>query len=197
MPERSNNNRALVYRSRVFDVFEEAVRLPNGRNFTMSWIDHRPTIAVVPVNSEGKIVLIRQYRHATGGMLVEIPAGTVERDDEGVEACAQRELAEEVGFHAGRLVRLFEGYLAPGYTNEYMHFFLAFDLLPATLPADEDEYIEVITVSCDDACRMIREKEIVDAKTALGIQLARDYLPQAGQKMLRRKARRKPKRGGV
>lgn len=176
MPEKSKNNRTLVYHCRVFDVFEEDVRLPTGKNFTMSWIDHRPTVGVVPVNAEGNLVLIRQYRHATGGIIVEIPAGTCDREDEDVKACAQRELAEEVGFQAGKLIKLFEGYLAPGYTNEYMHFFLALDLHKATLPADEDEYIEVITVSCAKACRMIREKKIVDAKTALGIQLARDYL---------------------
>jgi len=71
---------------------------------------------------------------------------------------------------------LFEGYLVPGYGNEYMYFFLALDLVPAQLPADEDEYIQVLTASFDDACRMIREKKIVDVKTALGIQMARDYL---------------------
>ena len=174
-PEEKTPPRLPVYHCRVFDVFEEQVRLPNDRRATMSVIAHRPTIAVVPINREGNIVLLRQYRHATGGMLIEIPAGTVERDDQAVEACAQRELAEEAGFQAGRLVKLFEGYLVPGYSNEYMHFFLALDLRPAKLPADEDEYIEVITASCDEACRMIREKEIVDAKTALGILLARDY----------------------
>jgi ADP-ribose pyrophosphatase len=176
MPEKNSHPRTPVYHCRIFDVFEETVRLPNDRQSTMSVIDHRPTIAVVPIKRDGSIVLLRQYRHATGGMLIEIPAGTVEKDDQAVEACAQRELAEEAGFHAGKLVKLFEGYLEPGFSNEYMHFFLALDLYPAKLPADEDEYIEVITVSCDEACRMIREKKIVDAKTALGILLARDYL---------------------
>ncbi len=171
-------NRTLVYRCRIFDVFEGDIRLPDGRIARQSWIEHRPTIAVVPVNPEGKLVLIRQYRHDTGGMLVEIPAGTMDRPDESVEACVQRELAEEAGFEAGRLVKLFEGYLAPGYSNEYMHFFLALDLHPATLPADEDEYIQVMPVSFAEAEQMIRERQIVDAKTALGIQMARAYLDE-------------------
>ena len=128
------------------------------------------------MNPEGNVVLIRQYRHATGGMLVEIPAGNMDRENETVEECVQRELAEEAGFRAGRLVKLFEGYLVPGYCNEYMHFFLALDLHPATLPADEDEFIRTMTVSFAEAARMIREKEIIDAKTALGIQMARAYL---------------------
>ena len=171
-------NRRLVYHCKIFDVFEGDVRLPDGRIARLSWIEHRPTIAVVPVNPEGELVLIRQYRHDTGGMLVEIPAGTMDHPDESVEECVQRELAEEAGFEAGRLVKLFEGYLAPGYSNEYMHFFLAFDLHPATLPADEDEYIQVMPVSFPEADRMIREREIVDAKTALGIQMARAYLDE-------------------
>jgi ADP-ribose pyrophosphatase len=169
-------NRTLVYRSRVFDVYEGDVRLPDGRIFKQSWIDHRPCIAVVPVNPEGNLILIRQYRHATGGMLVEIPAGNMDRENETVEECVQRELAEEIGFQAGRLVKLFEGYLVPGYCNEYMHFFLALDLHPVTLPADEDEYIRTMTVPFDEAIRMIRKKEIIDVKTALGIQMACAYL---------------------
>jgi ADP-ribose pyrophosphatase len=109
-------------------------------------------------------------------MIVEIPAGNMDREGEAVEACVQRELAEEVGFQAGRLIRLFEGYLVPGYCNEYMYFYLALDLHPAALPADEDEYIRVMTASFAEAREMIHEKQIIDAKTALGIQMAREYL---------------------
>jgi ADP-ribose pyrophosphatase len=176
MSEAGALNRKLIYRCRIFDVFEGDVRLPDGRVFKQSWIDHGPCIAVVPVNPAGELVLIRQYRYATGGMIVEIPAGNMDRQNEAVEACVQRELAEEVGFQAGRLVKLFEGYLVPGYCNEYMHFFLALDLYPAQLPGDEDEYIRVMTASFKEARRMIRERQIVDVKTALGIQMACDYL---------------------
>ncbi|MEW6334145.1 MAG: NUDIX hydrolase [Thermodesulfobacteriota bacterium] len=172
MPEASAPAPNLVYHCRVFDVFEGDIRLPDGRRTRQSWIDHRPCIAVVPVNAEGQLILIRQYRHATGGMLVEIPAGNMDRTNETAEACVQRELAEETGFQAGRLVKLFEGYLVPGYCNEYMYFYLALDLVPATLPADEDEYIRVMTTSFDEARRMIRERQIIDVKTALGIQMA-------------------------
>lgn len=171
-------NRSLTYHCRVFDVYEGDVRLPDGRVFKQSWIDHKPCIAVVPVNAEGKLVLIRQYRYAAGGIIVEIPAGNMDRPNETVETCVQRELAEEVGFRAGRLVKLFEGFLVPGYCNEYMHFFLALDLHPAVLPGDEDEYIQVMTASFDEARRMIRAREIIDVKTALGIQMAEDYLEE-------------------
>jgi ADP-ribose pyrophosphatase len=184
MSETNQLIRNLIYHCRVFDVFEGDVRLPDGRMCKQSWIDHRPCIAVVPVNAEGKLVLIRQYRHATGGMLMEIPAGNMDRKNEAVEACVQRELAEEIGFQAGRLIKLFEGYLVPGYCNEYMHFFLALDLHPATLPADDDEYIRVMTTSFDEACRMIREKKIIDVKTALGIQMAREFLEEENRQQV-------------
>jgi ADP-ribose pyrophosphatase len=165
-------SRKRVYRCRIFDVFEGDVRLPDGRVFHQTWIDHRPCVAIVPVNPDGKLVLIHQYRYATGGMLLEIPAGNMDRQGETVEASAQRELSEEIGFRAGRLIKLFEGYLVPGYCNEYMHFFLALHLSPARLPADKDEYIRVVTTSFEDAREMIRDGRIIDAKTALGIQLA-------------------------
>ena len=176
MSDSTELDRKLIYHCRVFDVYEGDAQLPDGRIFKQSWIDHRPCIAVVPVNSDGNLVLIRQYRHATGGMIVEIPAGNMDRDGESVEDCVQRELTEEIGFRAGRLIPLFEGYLVPGYCNEYMYFYLALDLHPASLPGDEDEYIRLMTVSFAEARRMIREKEIIDTKTALGIQMARDVL---------------------
>ncbi len=180
MSETDEIDRKLVYRCRIFDVFEGDIRLPDGRVFRQSWIDHRPCIAVVPVNPEGKLVLIRQYRYATGGMVVEIPAGNMDREGETVEESVQRELAEEVGFQAGRLIKLFEGYLVPGYCNEYMYFFLALDLYPATLPADPDEYIRVFSVPFDEARKMIRDGRIADAKTALGIELADQRLKEEG-----------------
>jgi ADP-ribose pyrophosphatase len=168
--------RHLVYHCRVFDVYEGNVRLPDGRIFKQHMIEHRPCICVVPVDDRGQLVLINQYRPATGRMLVEAPAGNMDREGEDVEACVQRELAEEVGYQAGKLIRLFEGYLVPGYCNEYMYFYLALDLRPASLPGDEDEYIRVMTVSFDEARRMIRDRRIIDAKTALGIRLAQDHL---------------------
>jgi ADP-ribose pyrophosphatase len=174
-------NRNPVYRCRIFDVYEEDVRLPNGRVCRQSRIDHRPCIAVVPVDAAGRLILVRQYRPATGQLLLEIPAGNMDREQEDVEACVQRELAEEAGFRAGRLIKLFEGYLVPGYCNEYMHFFLALDLTPARLPADPDEDIEALTVPFAEAEAMIEDRRIIDVKTALGIQLAGAFLAREGK----------------
>ena len=166
----------LRYHCRVFEVHEGEVHFPNGRKSRQSWIDHKPCIAVVPLTGAGELILIRQYRHATRQVLTEIPAGAIDKGEESAETCAQRELAEETGFQARTLVKLFEGYLVPGYCNEYMTFFLALDLFPLSLPPDEDEFIETLTVSFEEAEAMIQTGQIIDAKTALGIALARSWL---------------------
>ena len=173
----------LVYRGPVFNLYEDDVELPNGRVVRRSRVEHRPTIGVVPYIGDGQIVLIRQHRHAVGASLIEIPAGTMDKGNESPEECVQRELAEEAGFRAGRLVKLFGGYLVPGYADEFMHFYLAFDLIEAPLPPDEDEFIETMTCPLSDALRMIRDGRIVDSKTALALLLAADYLRE--NKMMR------------
>jgi ADP-ribose diphosphatase len=170
----------LVYKGPVFNLFEDEIKLPNGRVVSKSRVEHRPTIGVVPCVGDGKIVLIRQHRHAVGTSLIEIPAGTMDKGDESPEECAQRELAEEAGFRAGRLVKLFGGYLVPGYADEFMHFYLALDLIEAKLPPDEDEFIETLICPMPEALRMIRDGRIVDSKTALALLLAADYFREKG-----------------
>jgi len=166
----------LIYRGPVFNLFEDEIELPNGRVVLRSRVEHKPTIGVVPYIGDGQVLLIRQHRHAVGTSLLEIPAGTMDKGDESPEDCVQRELAEEAGYRAGRLFKLFGGYLVPGYADEFMHFFLAFDLIRAPLPPDEDEFIETVTCSLSDALRMIRDGRIIDSKTALALLLAADYL---------------------
>lgn len=180
MSNGSRRESTLVYRGPIFSLYEDEVRLPNGKAIRKSRIEHRPTIGVVPYLGEGRIVLIRQHRHAVGASLIEIPAGTMDKGNETPEECVQRELAEEAGYRAGRLVRLFGGYLVPGYADEFMHFYLAFDLIRAPLPPDEDEFIEPMTCSLEEALRMIRDGRIEDSKTALALLLAADYLRESG-----------------
>jgi ADP-ribose pyrophosphatase len=167
-----------VYRSPIFTVYEEEIKLPNGHIAKVSRIDHRRTVSVVPVKKNGSVVMIRQYRPAIGHHLIEIPAGRVNHDAESCEECAQREMAEETGYRAKKLVKLFEGYLVPGYGNEYMYYYLAVGLYPEPLPPDEDEDIETMEMPMENALRMVRKAEITDSKTALGILLAADYLRQ-------------------
>lgn len=162
----------LMYHCKIFDIWEEEFSLPNGKSTKQNMIDHKPTVAIIAVNDKKEILLIKQYRNAVKKHLLEIPAGTIDRDAETPLLCAKRELAEETGFQASKFIQLFEGYLLPGYCNEYMYFFLAQDLFAAPLPPDDDEFIEVVPTSFVQAKEMVANGEIIDAKTALGILLA-------------------------
>ncbi len=166
----------LMYRCKIFDVWEEEVSLPDGKTTKQNRIDHKPTVAIIAVNDKKEILLIKQYRSAVSKDLLEIPAGTIDRDSETPLLCAKRELAEETGFQAKKFIKLFEGYLLPGYCNEYMYFFLAQGLFPAPLPPDDDEFIEVVPTGFTRARKMIKNGKIIDAKTALGIILAANYV---------------------
>ena len=170
------NNR--VYQCKIFSVYEAQVPLPNGRTVKQSFVDHKPTVAVVAVNKEKELLLIRQFRAAVNNHLLEIPAGSMDKDQESPLVCAQRELAEETGFKAKNMIKIYEGYLLPGYCNEYMYFFLAYDLVYDPLAPDDDEFIEVLPTSFDRARDLLTKGEIIDAKTALGIILACSYIDQ-------------------
>ncbi len=164
------------YTCKIFTVWEEEIELATGKKTRQSWIDHKPTVAIVAVNAHNELLLIRQFRVPTGQNLLEIPAGSFDDDGESPVNCAQRELAEETGYRAGKLTKLFAGYLLPGYCNEFMYFFLAQDLVYAPLTPDEDECIEVIPVSFARAAELLKSGELNDAKTVLGIMLARNHL---------------------
>ncbi len=165
----------LKYHGRVFDVYEQDVHLPNGRVSRQSLLDHKPTVAAVPVGPDGKIILLRQFRPAVKDYLIEIPAGNIDKG-ESPEQCVMRELAEETGYSSRNLVKIFEGYLVPGYANEYMYFYIASDLYAEDLPGDEDEVIEKFSVTLDEALTMMERGEIKDSKTALALCLTERYL---------------------
>jgi ADP-ribose pyrophosphatase len=170
------NQVQLMYHCKIFDVLEEEFILPNGQSTKQNWIDHKPTVAIVAINDKNEILLIKQYRNAVKKHLLEIPAGTIDKLEESPLICAQRELAEETGFKAGTFVKLFEGYLLPGYCNEYMYFFLAKDLFTEPLSPDDDEFIEVMPTALAQAHELLKNGAIIDAKTALGIILASPYI---------------------
>jgi ADP-ribose pyrophosphatase len=172
------NKANLMYKCKIFDVWEEEVPLPTGKSIRQSWIDHKPTVAIVALNDKNELLLIKQYRLAVKKRLLEIPAGSMDNPEESPSACAQRELAEETGFKANSMIKLYEGYLLPGYCNEYMYFFLAQDLISAPLSPDEDEFIETIPTKLSSAQELLKTGEIIDAKTALGIFLAENFFRQ-------------------
>jgi ADP-ribose pyrophosphatase len=161
--------RRQVYRGRVVDLGVERVTLPNGVETELEVLRHAGAAAVVAIDGERRAVLIHQYRHAAGGFLWEIPAGLLHAG-EAPEACARRELAEEVGLAAGRLRALGTMWPTPGYSDERIHLFVADELTPASMAHEEDEVIERIErVPLAQAVAMVRRGEIADAKTALGL----------------------------
>lgn len=159
--------RKLVYRGRSIDVYQEKIHLENGNETTLDIIRHPGASAVVPFLNENEILLIRQFRHAAGGVIYEVPAGKLDGDTP--EFCATRELEEEAGQHAGRLVKVAEIFTSPGFTDERIHLFAAFDLTPVPQRLEADELIEVIALPFARALELVWRGEIPDAKSALAL----------------------------
>jgi ADP-ribose pyrophosphatase len=149
-------------------VSRERVTLPTGREMVIDIVHHPGAAAVVPFTGDGEVALIRQYRHAAGGMILEVPAGKLDAG-EAPERCAARELAEEAGFLAGRLVSLGSIFTTPGFTDEVIHLFAAFDLGPCSSRPEDDEVIEVIRVPLARALDLVWRGELCDAKSALAL----------------------------
>jgi ADP-ribose pyrophosphatase len=157
-----------IYKGRVVNLVVLDVRLPNGEESKRELIRHPGAVAIVALDEARNVLLVRQYRIAAGRVLREIPAGTLEPDEPPLD-CAVRELQEETGYRPGKLEALGGMYVAPGYTTEYIHVFLATDLSESRLAADSDEFIEVDRVPLADAVGMIERGEIVDGKSIIGL----------------------------
>lgn len=175
MPTFDVMNSEEVYRGRNFVVRRDTVKLPNGREAHLDILDHPGSVVMVPVDAEGNVLFVRQYRHATKLDLLELPAGT--RDaDEPPATCAAREMREETGMAAGHLEQLAAFYLAPGYSTEFMYAFLATELTPSPLPPDSDEFLQVVKLPVRRAMEMAERGEILDAKSLAALLLARKWL---------------------
>ena len=164
-----------IYRGRVFSLRQDKLRLPNGRQVELDIIDHPGAVTMVPVDEDGQIWFIRQYRHSCGGFLLELPAGASEIGED-PEISAQREIREEIGMAARNLQKIGGFYLAAGYSTEYMHIYLASDLYPAPLQKDEDELLTVEKISAREAMKMAESGQIEDSKTMVALFWARPYL---------------------
>ena len=162
-----------VYTGRVVRLDVDTVRFPDGSTGQLELIRHPGAAAIVPCASEPPgadptILLIRQFRYATGGQLWEIPAGTLDAGED-PEACARRELMEETGVTAARLRRLTSIWTTPGFTNEVIHLYLATGLTTGEPSRERDEFIEVVPQPLSRVLALIREGEIRDAKTVVAI----------------------------
>ena len=169
--------RKHIFRGRVIDVGTEEVTLPSGKTVTLDVIKHPGAALVVPVDADGRVLLIRQWRHCAGGWLWEVPAGTLE-PGETPEHCARREVTEEAGVVAGKLDYAGFIFTAPGFCDEKIHIYVGRELTPAPKHPDDDEVIvEVKAVAYDECLAMAARGELHDAKTLAGLLHARRFLP--------------------
>lgn len=160
---------------RAFRIKRDHLRTPDGRETQLEIVEHGGSVVMVPVDADGNLLFVRQYRHAAGDVLLELPAGT--RDgQEAYETCAAREMREETGMAAGRLERVGEFFLAPGYSTEFMAVFVARDLSPDPLPSDADEFIEIERVPVAEAFRRAERGDLPDAKSLAALFMARPHL---------------------
>jgi 8-oxo-dGTP pyrophosphatase MutT (NUDIX family) len=167
--------RETIYHGRAFNVRRDELRLPDQRTTHVDIIEHVGAVTILPVDADRRILFVRQYRHAAGKELLELPAGTLDAR-ELPENCALREIREETGFAAGKLIKLGEFFLAPGYSTEYMVVFLATELYHDPLPGDEDEFIALQPIPIDRAYELALNGELQDGKSLAALLLARPHI---------------------
>lgn len=172
--------RRLVHDGRVVRLSLDTVRFPDGSVGELELVRHRGAAAVLPVVGDGTeadpvVILLRQYRYAAGGVIYEVPAGIIE-PGESWDECARRELEEEAGVRAGRLVRLTTIHTTPGFTNERIHLYAALDLKPGRANTDTDEFLEVKRMPLSRAVDLVRSGEVSDAKSVVTILYAARFL---------------------
>jgi ADP-ribose pyrophosphatase len=167
-----------VFRGRMVVVKRDTVRYPDGAERDYEVIQHRGSVVMVPVDEEGQIWIIDQYRPAVEHMLLELPAGTIELNED-PQVCALRELREEIGMTSDSLKKIGGFYIAPGYSNEYMHVFLATDLREDPLEQDVGEFIQVKKYPVEEVYQMVAQGNIQDGKTVAALALARPYILSA------------------
>lgn len=166
-----------IFAGRIIKVSVDTVELPDGSVSTREIVRHQGAVAVLPVDEEGQVWLVRQYRKPVERVLLEIPAGTLEPGED-PEQCAVRELEEETGLSAGSWEKILSYYSAPGFSDEYLHIYLARDLRPGHSHPDRDEFLEAVKMPWRDAYQAIFQGDIADGKSIIALQ----YLYQQMEK---------------
>jgi ADP-ribose pyrophosphatase len=170
-----------VHDGRIVHLSIDTVRFPDGSIGELEMIRHSGASAVLPLagrreDADPEILLIKQYRYASGGYMLEVPAGRPDQPGEDWEVCARRELEEETGMVAGRLTKMTGIFTTPGFTDEFIHLFLAEDLREGSTSLDHDEFIELARMPLSVALSLIREGEITDGKTICSLLYAATFL---------------------
>ena len=159
-----------IYKGKIFDVIESEIR-HDDIQYKREIVVHKGSAVIVPVFPDGTVALVRQYRYAAEQFLLEVPAGTLNKDED-PELGAAREVEEEIGVRAGKIEKLSEFYVSPGFLTEKMHLFLATELTETEQRLEDDEILTIERDTFPDAFELIRSGEIQDAKTIVGLVLA-------------------------
>ena len=162
-PERTLSTEQ-IYHGRAVNIRVDTVEKASGTRTTREVVEHSDCIAVVALDEQGNVLLVRQFRHPVGQFLLEVPAGGIDPGEEPIDS-VRRELQEEIGYLPRKIDKLGGFYATPGYGTEYLHCFLATDLVPARLVAEDTDDIELVRVSPDEMPRLIVSGEICDAKS--------------------------------
>lgn len=160
-----------IFNGKVISLQVDDVELPNGKNSKREIVKHPGAVAVIPLTDDNKIVMVEQFRKPLEKAIVEIPAGKLEKGED-PELCAKRELEEETGYVCGEIEKLVSFYTSPGFADEILHIYAARKLRKIENPAipDEDEFVDVIELTLEEAQAYIKEQKIHDAKTVYAVQ---------------------------
>ncbi len=170
-------NSETIFKGRVFTIRQDNLRTPDGRTTKFDIVEHHGSVVILPVDNDGNLLLVRQYRHAAVDNLLELPAGTLDPEEDPAD-CAAHEVREETGMGAGKLKELGKFYLAPGYSTELMTVFLATELRVDPLDPDADEFLKVEKIPLTEALSMAETGQMPDAKTLAALLMARPHLSQ-------------------
>ncbi len=165
---------SVLYRGRIINVRQDRVKLPSGKTAYREVVEHPGAVAILALDEQEQVVLVRQYRQPAAAVLMEIPAGKLDPGEDPLH-CAQRELAEETGLQGSSWKPLGWFYLSPGFSDEKIYLYLAKGLskAPSQAAADEDETVEVVNLPLNQALDMVARNELKDAKTVIALQMFR------------------------
>lgn len=164
-----------IFSGEILKLHLDRVKLPNGKIATREKVSHPGAVGIIPVNENGSIFVVKQFRYPIKKTLIEIPAGKIDKG-ETPDECARRELEEETGAVGGKLIHLISFYSSPGFCDEIMHLYVALEFKKRDNNLDEDEFLQIIDLRMEDALSYIKSGKIKDAKSIIGILLAHDYM---------------------
>ena len=173
--EEKTLKKETIYEGKILNLRRDVVQAVGGEA-TREVIEHNGAVAMVAITDDGKVIMVKQYRYPMRKVILEIPAGKIDKGESDPDEAAVRELKEETGYTAGRMEKLGKIYPSVGYSEEGIELYLCRDLVPGETDMDEDEAIDIAEYDFDEACRMAESGEIRDAKTVCALLMARAKL---------------------